>query len=133
LLSTNANGLKHKAEDLKNKVKYFNSAIFAIQETHYRQKGKFTLQNYHIFEAIRKHREQGGSMLGVHVGLQPVLIKEYSDNFELLVVQITAADKDIRVITGYGPQESWNDNERLPFLQHWKKRLCQLRLKESQY
>ena len=54
-------------------------------------------------------------MLGVHVGLQPVLIKEYNEQFELLVVQITAAEKDIRVITGYGPQESWTDNGRLPF------------------
>ena len=35
ILSTNAADLKHKAEDLKNKVKYFNSSIFAVQETHF--------------------------------------------------------------------------------------------------
>ena len=115
ILSTNANGLKYKAEDLKNKIKYFDSAIFAIQETHFTRKGKFKLQNFNIFESIRKNKEQGGSMLGIHMGLQPVLIKEYNTDFELLVVQIKAADKVIIVMTGYGPQEHWKDHERLPF------------------
>ena len=54
-------------------------------------------------------------MLGIHVGLQPVLIKEYNSDFELLVVQIKAAEKDIMIMTGYGPQEHWKDQERLPF------------------
>ena len=62
-----------------------------------------------------KNKEQGGSMLGVHVGLNPILIKEYSDSFELIVVQTKAADKDIMIMTWYGPQESWKDHERLPF------------------
>ena len=39
ILSTNAADLKQKAEDLKNKIKYFESSIFAVQETHFRKKG----------------------------------------------------------------------------------------------
>ena len=54
-------------------------------------------------------------MLGVHVGLEPVLINEYSEQFELLIVQVKAGDKDILVMTGYGPQEHWTDGDRLPF------------------
>ena len=49
------------------------------------------------------------------MALQPVLVKKYSDNFELIVVQIKIGDKDIRLITGYGPQESWTDEDQLPF------------------
>jgi hypothetical protein len=109
MLSTNAAGLRYKAEDLKNKVKFFRSGIFAIQETHFRKKGTFKVQDYHIFEAIRS------SVLGIHVGLKPVLVKEYSDKFELIVVQIQAGNKEIRVMTGYGPQEHWSDNDRMPF------------------
>ena len=30
-------------------------------------------------------------------------------------MQIRAGDKDIMVMTGYGPQEHWKDDERLPF------------------
>ena len=38
ITSTNAADLKHKSKDLKNKIKFFNSGIFAVQETHYRKK-----------------------------------------------------------------------------------------------
>ena len=41
ILSTNAADLKYKAEDLKDKVRFFNIGIFAIQETHYRKKEDF--------------------------------------------------------------------------------------------
>ena len=115
ILSTNASDMKYKESDLKEKVKFFNSSIFAVQETHYKQKGKFKMQDYQIFESIRKNKDQGGSMLGIHMGLQPVLISEYSDSFELLVVEIVTGNQSIRVMTGYGPQENWEDKERMPF------------------
>ena len=57
ILSTNASDLQHKAEDLNNKVKFFNCGVFSIQETHFRKKGKFRLKDYHIFESIRKKRK----------------------------------------------------------------------------
>ena len=57
ILNTNANGLKHKSDDLKNQVKLFNSAIFAVLETHFSKKGKFKMPEYHIFESIRKGKQ----------------------------------------------------------------------------
>ena len=75
----------------------------------------FTLSNYTVFESIRKNKEKGGSMLGVHAALKPVLISEYNEKFELIVVEIVIASKEIRVITGYGPQENWNNSEKTPF------------------
>ena len=54
-------------------------------------------------------------MLGIHMGLKPVLVAEYSEQFELLVVEIQVANISIRIITGYGPNEIWEDKERLPF------------------
>ena len=53
--------------------------------------------------------------MGIHKGLKPMLIKEYSDKFELLIVEVTAGDKEIRVISGYGPQENWPEDNRMPF------------------
>ena len=128
ILSTNAAGLKHKASDLKEKVKYFNSAIFAVQETEYKRKGSFKMANYVIFEANRKNREKGGTMLGIHVNLQPVLISEYEDTFELIVVEIQVPSKSIRVITGYGPQETWDDKDRLPFFTALEKEITSAEL-----
>ena len=115
ILSTNASSLIHRAEGLKNKINYFKSGIFAVNETHFRKKGRFKMQNYHIFEAIRKNKEKGGTMLGIHVGLHPVLISEYSTLFELLVVEIKIGNTQIRVITGYGPQENFSPEEITTF------------------
>ena len=72
------------------------------------------MEGYEIFEAIR-NKKDGGTLIGVQKGLNPVLIKEYSDTFELLVVEISVANRDIRIISGYGPQESWPEEERMPF------------------
>ena len=54
-------------------------------------------------------------MIGVHKSLDPILIEEYSDKVELLVVEAKIENKDVRIISGYGPQEGWKDEERLPF------------------
>ena len=45
-----------------------------------------------------------------------MLIEEYYDEFELLVVEVSTKEKCIRVISGYGPQENWEEEKRLPFL-----------------
>ena len=55
MFSTNAAGLKSKVQSLKNEIKSVNAAIFTVQETHFPKKGKFKLENFEIFEAIRKN------------------------------------------------------------------------------
>ena len=115
ILSTNAASLKHKEEDLKRKVSYFKSGIFSIQETQFRRKGCFKMDQYIIFEAIRKGKQGGGSMLGVHVGLEPVLVRECNDTFEMITVEVKVGNRKLRIITGYGPQENWNEEEKMPF------------------
>ena len=54
-------------------------------------------------------------MIGVHKSLEPMLIEEYSESFELIVVEVKVGRKVIRVITGYGPQENWTPDEIFPF------------------
>ena len=56
-------------------------------------------------------------MVGVHCLLKPVLILEINDPFELLLVEIKVAKKEIRIISGYGPQENWSPAQRKPFFQ----------------
>ena len=89
--------------------------MFTIQETNHKNKGKYKNDEYQIFEAIRKNKEKGGTMLGIHKSLEPVLIEEYTESFELVVAEIKVANKEIRLITGYGPQETWTDDEKMPF------------------
>ena len=102
VFSTNAAGLKSKAESLKNEVITLKAAVFTIQETHFMKKGKFKMPNYEIFEAIR-NKKNGGTMIGAHKAVNPILVAEYSEDFELLVVEIQIRNKEIRIISGYGP------------------------------
>ena len=44
-----------------------------------------------------------------------MLIKAYGDDFELVVVEIKINNKEIRIISGYSPQETWNEADRLLF------------------
>ena len=54
-------------------------------------------------------------MLGIHESLEPVLIEEYSENFEIIVAEVKVAGKDIRIINAYGPEENWTSEEKMPF------------------
>ena len=117
LFSNNVASLKSKLQSFKNELKRTNAAVFTLQETHYASKGKVNIEDYEVFESIRKNKEKGGTMIGAHKALNPVLINEYSDEFELLVIEITVANNDIRVISGYGPQENWQQKDRKPFFE----------------
>ena len=72
------------------------------------------MENFVIFESIRT-KYGGGSMIGLHESLNPVLISLYENDFELIVVETKIGKKQIRFITGYGPQEDWSDDLKAPF------------------
>ena len=72
------------------------------------------LINYQVFELKRvKTKEEGGKGLhggGLAVGalhdLNPVLIRNGSDDIECVTIEVTTDTARIRCVTGYGPQES---------------------------
>ena len=115
MFSANAGGLGKKIHSLKHELNETNSHIFTIQESHFRARGRLKVDNFIIFESIRKNKEKGGSILGIHKSLEPVLIEEYSENFELIVAEIKVSGKEVRIISGYGPQECWTSEEKMPF------------------
>ena len=82
-------------QSFKSEIKKTNAAIFTLQETHFAKKGKLQIEGFEIFEAIRKKKKDGGTVVGVHKALKPVLIKEYSIDFELIVVEIAIGGKHI--------------------------------------
>ena len=114
ILTANCAGLKRKMFTLKQEMKSQACAIAMLQETHYKNKGQIRIPNHIVFEATRK-KEKGGTAIIAHTNLKPVLISQYEDEIEMLVVEVKVANKVMRLITGYGPQENMNENERLPF------------------
>ena len=95
-------------------VRDVKANLVTIQETHCRRKGKIQIEDFIIFEAIRKAKG-GGTMIASHKDFGPKLIQEYEDDFELLVIEIKVEKKEIQVISGYGPQENWLEEKRMPF------------------
>ena len=116
MFSSNAAGLvKGKLDSLNSEVKATSSNIVTIQETHSVRKGKIKMpDDFVIFEAIRPAKH-GGTMRAIKEDLNPCLIEEYSNPFELLVVEIQTQNRAIRIITGCGPQENWEEDRRRPF------------------
>ena len=111
----NAAGMAYKSHSLTHEIKACKATIFCVQETNFKKKGRYINNEFEIFESIRKHKERGGTMLGIHKSLKPVLVEEYCDIFELIVTEVKVEGKEIRVMSGYGPQEGWKDEEKMPF------------------
>ena len=116
IFSTNAAGVvTGKLDSLVAEVSATNANIVTVQETHSNRKGKVVMPTHFVvFEAIRPAKN-GGTLCAVHEDLNPKLIEEYNNPFEMLVVQIEVQNKSIRVITGVGPQENWDEDKRTPF------------------
>ena len=95
-------------------MKLNDASVFTIQETHYETKGKLRIDGFEIFESIR-NKVKGGTAIGVKAALKPVLVEEYSEEFELLVVEVKAGNRNVRIMSGYGPQENWAELARKPF------------------
>ena len=127
MYSNNVAGLKSKAESLKNVVRSLNVAIFTIQETHFVRKGKFSMIDFEIFEAIRS-KDKGGTLIGINKSLNPVEIAKYEDEFELLSVEFKMGKKEMVIISGYGPQESWPEANRIPFFTALEKEVARAEL-----
>ena len=116
IFSANCAGLVNKIQSLVNNVTHLGAGVITLQETHFKRKGRLNdkLNDFEIFEAIRK-KQKGGTLIGVQKNLDPILIEEYSEEFELLVVEVKLGEKDVRIISGYGPQENWKKEEKMPF------------------
>ena len=109
----------------QNEVSTTGAAIFTVQEKKFSKKRKLKIKGFEIFEAIRANKKGGGTLIGVHNSLNPMLIKEYSD---ILVVEIEIKHLKVRVISGYGPQENWKEDDRIPFFSTLEDEICKAEL-----
>lgn len=56
-MGVNSGGLKSKLKTLKKVLMELKPSVFFIEETKYKESGKFKVENYEIFELVRKSRE----------------------------------------------------------------------------
>ena len=105
-LGVNAAGLGSKMTTFKKILLELKPSVFFVQETKLRNEGRLKLENYQMFELIRKNRDGGGLAIGCDKRLKPTWVREGNDNIEALSVDIFVAKKKIRCCVAYGCQES---------------------------
>ena len=107
-LGVNANGLRSKLSTFRKVIAKLQPSVFFVEETKYQDAGKLKLDNFIIFELIRKNKSGRGLALGCAKELQPVWVREGNNQVEALSIEIFVRNMQIRCCIGYGPQE--NDN-----------------------
>ena len=114
ILGANSAGLANKKESFERNLNLFLPGVFFIQETKLRQKNKIKHPNYVTFEYLRENNLGGGLLTAVHRSLNPVSIGNDTEE-EVLVVEATIANRKVRLINAYGPQEDEKDEIRESF------------------
>ena len=102
----NAGGLKSKLLTFRKVLFDLQPTVFFIEETKYKNEGKFKFENYEIFELTRKNREGGGLAIGCLKSLSPVWVRDGDQSVEAISIEIFLKKIKIRCCAAYGPQES---------------------------
>ena len=116
-----------RKDSFTNSVANINPAVFLLQETHLRRKGNFNkmdeLKGYEIFKLLRTESLGGGLVIGIKEEFNPVLISEGDDLCELITVEASVNNHEIRFITAYGPQET-DKNRKYDFFSKLNEEIC---------
>ena len=106
-MGVNFAGLRSKLTTFKKVISEVNPSVFFVEETKYKDEGKLKIDNYVIFELVRKFRDGGGGLaLGCDKQLHPVCVREGNIDVEALSVEISVKQMKIRCCVAYGCQEN---------------------------
>ena len=115
ILGGNAAGLLNKKESFLRNISIFKPAAYLIQESKVSQKNRVEVADYVIFEHIRKTGGGGGVLTAVHKALNPINIGDDVEGEEIVAVEATFGDRKLRLINGYGPQETETEEIKKKF------------------
>ena len=106
ILGGNAAGLLNKKDSFLRNISVFKPAAYLIQESKANQKNRVKVTDYVTFEHIRKTSGGGGVLTAVHKALNPINVGDDIEGEEIVVVEATFGERKVRLINGYGPQET---------------------------
>ena len=107
-IGVNAAGISSKLCSFDNLLYTLKPTIFFVEETKLKTAGKIKTENtkgYQIFELNRSGKAGGGLAIGALSDTDPVWISEGDNDVEILVIEISVNEIQIRCIVAYGPQE----------------------------
>ena len=103
-LGINSAGLGSKMMTFKKILSELKPSVFFIEETKFKNEGKLKIENYQVFELMRKEKEGGGLAIGFDKRLKPTWVREGNDEIEALSVDIFVESMKIRCCVAYGCQ-----------------------------
>ena len=108
MVGINCNGLNSKWQSFNKIIHDLKPCAFFLQETKLPKMQSFKLNTneYVIFRLEREKSGGGGLALGVVEDLNPILIRMGTDETEAISVKIIINTFEIRLVVGYGAQES---------------------------
>ena len=89
-----------------------------VEETKFKNEGKFKIDDYIIFELTRENKDGGGLALGCVKELKPVLLHKGNQEVEALSVDIFVQTMKIRCCVAYGCQENSLLDKKKAFWNH---------------
>ena len=104
-MGVNSAGLRSKLPTFKKVLSDLKPSVFFVQETKFKTEGKLKLDNYVIFELIRRNKEGGGLALGCEKSLKPAWVREGDEDVEAISVDIFVEGVKIRYCAANGCQE----------------------------
>ena len=104
----------------KKIISELKPSVFFCEETKFKDTGKLKIDNYVIFELVRKNRDGGGLALGCDKSLKPVWVREGDEEVEALSVDIFVKSMKIRCCVAYGCQENASITKKDKFWQYLK-------------
>ena len=114
-MGVNSAGLRSKLPTFRKIISELKPSVFCIEETKYKEIGRLKMENYFIYELVRKNREGGGLAFGCVKALKPAWVREGDDEVEALSVDIFVTNMKIRCCVAYGCQESDTIERRIYF------------------
>ena len=122
LLGVNAAGLKSKFTSFKKVLEDLKPSVFFMQETKFQDEGHIKLDEYIVYEHLRKKEKAGGGLaLGCLKDLNPCLVSEGGENVEVISIDIFLKSIKIRCCAAYGPQEGDSIEKKEAFWEHLDK------------
>ena len=118
-MGVNCAGLRSKLVTFRKVMTELNPSVFFVQETKLKEQGKIRLNDYTIFEKLRKTRKNGGGLaIECKSELNPIWVREGDNDVETLSIDIFVKNLKIRCCTGYGCQENDKKDKKDAFWEY---------------
>ena len=117
-VGVNSAGLSSKLSSFESMLSALKPTVYFIEETKLKTSGKIKTEScngYQIFELNRVGKSGGGLAIGALAETDPVWISEGDTEVEILVVEISVSELQIRCIAAYGPQEGATSEKKENF------------------